>query len=134
MIKAISHWLAPHAIKPREEKFGLKLKKRTEKIGERKMGVDFYTCENCGYNFPDCGPYFSCYSCESRFCSTKCGGRKLECEQEEKRKDGSSWFLEVTSCVLCRKEEVTDRSLMLFLLKRCSLSYDEAVELYKKED
>ena len=97
------------------------------------MGVDFYTCENCSYNFPDCGSYFSCSGCESTFCSNKCGGRKLEKEVEKKYKD-ETYTEEITSCVLCRKEEVTDRDLMHFLLKRIDLTYDEAVALYKKEE
>jgi hypothetical protein len=98
------------------------------------MGVDFYTCENCGRTFPDCGPYFSCYSCSARFCSNECGVKQVEDDESEGEPEDGRWKEEITTCIFCRKESVTDRDLMLFLLKKLALSYDEAVELYKKED
>jgi hypothetical protein len=44
------------------------------------MGVDFYTCQNCERNFPDCSYFFTCTQCDHMFCSDKCGGKKVEKE------------------------------------------------------
>ncbi|HVI40874.1 MAG TPA: hypothetical protein VM577_09455 [Anaerovoracaceae bacterium] len=90
------------------------------------MGVDFYSCAQCGECFPDCGPYFTCSSCEQMFCCDECGVRKVEQPGEKRWQD-------VTSCLLCRKEDVTDSTLLYFVLNKFNLSYEEAVELYKKE-
>lgn len=94
------------------------------------MGIDFYSCEECGYNFPDCGEYFSCTGCEARFCSTECGGRKLMVEDEE----AEDYNEDMTSCILCRKETATDRDLLYFLFKHFKMTHEEAMVLFRKED
>lgn len=92
------------------------------------MGVDFYTCAECQDTFPDCGYYFRCTNCENMFCSNACG-RKV-CKDGEVNK----YQEDLTTCILCRKESVTDRDLLLFVLKKCNLTYDEAFEQYKVSD
>jgi hypothetical protein len=84
------------------------------------VGVDFYTCENCSYNFPDCGDYFFCEGCSSRFCSTECGGAKYDPEGSD-----------VGSCVLCRKETATSDQLLQFLMEHFNLTYEQVFEMYK---
>lgn len=95
------------------------------------MGVDFYTCENCERTFPDCGPYFSCTGCYSRFCSDKCGVKQIV--QEEGEEDDGNYLEEVTSCIFCRKESVTDHDMVHFLLKKAGLTYDQAVQIFREE-
>lgn len=97
------------------------------------MGVDFYTCENCGYNFPDCGSYFSCSGCDARFCSNECGGRQVIEEESEDEVDDEHYHEELTSCVLCRKETATSHELLHFLLGHFNITYEQAMELYRKE-
>lgn len=92
------------------------------------MGVDFYTCATCEYNFPDCGPYFGC-SCGEHFCSAKCGGKQLEPPPDEDK----DWE-EITTCVLCRLESATDRDMVNFLLKKLGLRYEEALEMYRQDN
>lgn len=90
------------------------------------MGVDFYTCANCGDTFPDCGYYFSCYTCSHHFCSNTCGGRKVE-----ERPDDPPNMEEITTCILCRKEDATDYQLLQFLLKHFNITRQQAMELYR---
>lgn len=90
------------------------------------MGVDFYSCAQCRYNFPDCGEYFQCTGCEEHFCSTECGVRKVEVE-------GDEFVEEVISCVLCRKESATSGDLLRFLLTHFNISYHDAMDLYRKQ-
>ena len=91
------------------------------------MGVDYYTCATCSHNFPDCGYYFGC-TCGETFCSKECGGKQtLPPPNEEK-----DWE-ELTTCVLCRKESITDRDMVRFLLKKAGLTYDQAVVMFKED-
>lgn len=87
------------------------------------MGVDFITCYNddCQYNFPDCGDFYTCENCEEHFCSRKCANAKYDDEADQSK------------CLYCRGEAITQDTLFSFLLSYYNLTYDEAVELYKKE-
>lgn len=89
------------------------------------MGVDYYTCDHCGRNFPDCCYYFIC-SCDAKFCSNECGGRKVE-----KASESGKYWDDDTSCVLCRVELISDSDLLNFLLKRHNLTRSEAEALYR---
>ena len=88
------------------------------------MSVDYFVCQNCGDTFPDCYDYFTCSSCESIFCSDKCGGRKIV------EDDGIS-DQDLTDCVLCRMEVISDHDLIKYLLLKYNITYDEACEGYK---
>lgn len=90
------------------------------------MGVSFYTCEACNRTFPDCRAHFQCYSCSSLFCSDECGGKQVYRESPPE-------YEELTNCIFCRMEVVTDRDLLQFALKRLNLTRDQAVELYRGE-
>jgi hypothetical protein len=92
------------------------------------MGVDFYTCQNCERNFPDCSYFFTCTQCEHMFCSDKCGGKKVEKEDPK----GDS-YNDLTSCFLCRKEIAADYQLLKFLLGHFNLTREQAMELYRGE-
>jgi hypothetical protein len=105
-----------------------------EKAKEKIMGIDFYSCENCGHNFPDCGEYFSCSGCYAKFCSDECGGRQLHFSELDEDEDEESIEDDHTTCVLCRKETAIDHELLAFVLKHFKMTYDEALELYRKED
>lgn len=93
------------------------------------MGVDFYSCANCGDTFCDAGYYFSCENCYEHFCSNECGGRQTA-EEPENYEDNPGWE-DQTTCILCRKEAVTDANMVQFLLKKAGLTYDEAVAMYR---
>lgn len=93
------------------------------------MGVDYYTCQNCQRNFPDCGYYFTCTGCENSFCSNKCGGKQVE----EESADGLS-YNDLTSCVLCREEVITDADLLAFILEHFKITHQQAMEMYRARD
>lgn len=90
------------------------------------MGVDFYTCRNqkCEYNFPDCGSYFSC-DCGFNFCSTECGERQSSFNEDDE---------EISTCILCREEQVQHYALLSFLISYYNISYEKAIELYKEHN
>lgn len=90
------------------------------------MGVDFYACDNCGETFCDAGDYFRC-DCGDKFCSTECGG------SETTDADDTIDDEEVISCIHCRRESATASDLLYFMLKKYNLTYEEALEMYKKE-
>lgn len=99
------------------------------------MGVDFYTCENesCSRTYPDCGYYFSCSGCESRFCTNTCGGRQLVEEESDDEVDDDSYHEELTSCILCRKESIQGHEMVSFLLKKLGLTYEQAAVMFREE-
>ena len=99
------------------------------------MGVDWYSCSNCGQSFPDCGYYFTCSKCEHLFCSDKCGAKHLieEGEPGYSEKD-INWYGHCTTCVLCRKESATDNQLLHALLEHFKITYEQAMEIYRKQD
>lgn len=101
------------------------------------MGVDFYTCENsdCGYNFPDCGDYFGC-DCGHHYCSPECGGRQLSAEIEDNQfcDYSNDYPEEITTCIICRGEVIPNEDLLQFLLKKYSLTRQEATIMYNKEN
>lgn len=100
------------------------------------MGIDYYSCANCGYNFPDCGTYFSC-DCGEHFCSDKCGKREYtEEEVDEPHEDGDYdlKIIEITTCLFCREEEYHTDELFNFLLDKFKLTREEVIKLYKESD
>jgi hypothetical protein len=94
------------------------------------MGIDYYSCANCGRNFPDCGNFFGCL-CGEYFCSNECGGRQAEDPPDDL--DDDDYYEDVTTCILCRKESFTDADMMQFLLIKLNLTYEQAVDMLKRE-
>jgi len=88
------------------------------------MGVDYYTCAYCDYNFPDCGNFFPC-SCGVDYCTRECGASKYDEETDE------------STCRSCRKEWASEIDLLEFLLNKFHLNREAATRLYfaeKEED
>lgn len=99
------------------------------------MGVDYYTCQNesCGYNFPDCGRFFICGTCESMFCCDECGGSKPVLDEEGDKVEGYDFGAYMTTCILCRKESISSDNMVRFLLGKLGLTYEQAVDMFRKE-
>ena len=70
------------------------------------MGVEFYTCDNCGSTFPDCGEYVSCETCWTK------------------------WHYVPDSCKYCRKEDYTDNVLLDYCMELLGVTRDQLVEKY----
>ena len=98
------------------------------------MGVDYYTCNCCEDNFPDCGYYVSCESCGTHWCSDECaeaeGYIAEHCRKytilynrdlmENYRKDHCNYedccdcdYYEPDSCKYCRNEDYQDNVRLL---------------------
>lgn len=83
------------------------------------MSVDYYSCKKCGHNFPDCGEYFTCSSCETMYCCDECGDREDEGEWDDGVDDK-------TTCAKCRGEWLPDCDILKFCLERLGLSRAQA--------
>ena len=94
------------------------------------MGVDFYPCALCREVFCDAGEYYSCEECGSRFCSYECAAPK-PINEEGLEEDDENYNEDVKSCILCRKEEVTNDDLLSFLLQHFSITREHAAKLYR---
>jgi hypothetical protein len=97
------------------------------------MGVDYYTCENCSHNYPDCGYYFRCSGCESGFCSNECGGRQVIEEESNDEVDDDSYHEEVTSCIFCRHEQYTTDMLLDAVIKHFNITREIAINIWRAE-
>jgi hypothetical protein len=94
------------------------------------MGVDWYSCRNCGDTFPDCGPHESC-ECGEHWCCSSCAeedGINYKYDEEDD--------YETISCNYCREEDFEDYELLYFLFEKHNTSRQKVIEQYKqwKED
>ena len=89
------------------------------------MGVEYYTCAICGYNFPDCGEYVWCNDCGNRFCLDDCAG--LQPVEDDENSDH-------TNCVICRKEAANDYILLETLLRHYNLNREDVLKIWPDQD
>ncbi len=92
------------------------------------MGVDFYSCQSCGHNFPDCGPYEWC-GCGKNWCCEDCAsddGLNKDDENAPKYNEGRS-------CDFCRGDDFEDSTLLAYALEELGKSRAELVELVKSK-
>ena len=118
------------------------------------MGVWYYTCENCGKNFPDCGYYVSC-ECGTRWCSDECAkedGYVVEhCrkypdlinrdEMEEYREEHCDFkdccdceYYEPDGCKYCRNEDYEDDVLLDKALELLNMSRQDLIDKINSEE
>lgn len=90
------------------------------------MGISYHTCAKCSRNFPDCGDFTVCDSCEAWFCSYECADLK-DTDKYDKYNE------EIKNCVLCRKEFITDEQILDYLLKKFNLDKDKIIEEIKND-
>lgn len=86
------------------------------------MSVDWFSCPSCEETYPDCSDRIFFCDCEISFCSADCGKRVID-EKTDK-----------STCKYCRNEETTDYQLLHFLLRKFSLTKEQAIELCLKEN
>jgi hypothetical protein len=119
------------------------------------MSVDYYTCNNCGYNFPDCGHFVSCESCGTMWCSDECaeedGFVREYCSKhpdldnrdlmEEYREDHCNFedcadceYYNPESCKYCRSEDYEDHILLTKALELLKMSREELVKIINEEE
>jgi len=91
------------------------------------MGVDWYSCRECGETFPDCGEFYSCEGCcEIGWCSKECADKAGAQFGEE---DGYNL---VVSCKFCREEDAPDSALLEFAISKLKISREVLVKEYFK--
>jgi hypothetical protein len=87
------------------------------------MGVDFYTCGICAYNFPDCGDYARCGECESLFCSQCMDKYIILNEDDDSGKE--------STCPFCTLEVIEPEKLLAFALKQLKVTQKQLEESYR---
>lgn len=115
------------------------------------MGVEFYTCDNCGTTFPDCGEYVSCETCWTKWCCDECAeedgyvgehcklhpdlddyGLMYEYRKKHCKYDSCTDCEHYVpdSCKYCRKEDYTDNVLLDYCMELLGVTRDQLVEKY----
>ena len=82
------------------------------------MGVDYYSCHECGDTFPDCGNYYPC-DCGFSYCCEECADKETT-EPENDDDEG------INTCKYCRNEAVTTDDILNFLCKKYQITITEA--------
>lgn len=94
------------------------------------MGVDFFTCDNCGETFNDCGDYAHCETCGQYLCPDcmrKYGvGHSMIMPNKDSEDDGYD------PCPFCTKQIVNDKSLLEFALKELKTTREDLAKKYKE--
>lgn len=97
------------------------------------MGVDYYSCENCGEIYNDCGDYYNCGECWTGFCN-RCGEKELiekygvwdyESENaEDFNLDGELLGEEgcLKSCPICSGDRIEESELLTHILQKYNLN------------
>ena len=119
------------------------------------MSVDYYTCNNCGYNFPDCGHFVSCESCGTMWCSDECaeedGFVREHCSKhpdldnrdlmEEYRENHCDFedcadceYYNPESCKYCRNEDYEDYVLLTKALELLKMTREELVKVINEAE
>lgn len=87
------------------------------------MGVDYYQCQSCKLGYRDDSDYATYCDCGGNFCSKECGkvtNLKEQNDYTENDYESGDFRIDKTldvTCVLCRKEQITDYILLNALLK-----------------
>ncbi len=97
------------------------------------MGVDYYSCGECGKGFPDVIEYSSCSDCSNLLCDTcrdqRGVGRSLmSAESLEKEEDQDEYDL----CPFCSDEIVTTEKLLDFAIEKLRTTLETLTKRYKK--
>jgi hypothetical protein len=108
------------------------------------MGVDYFTCQSCNTGYRDDSDY-ACYcDCGCNYCNNDCG--KLEnfkYEYDDEDCPTGVDYVEGShaidrdkpiTCIMCRKEAVTDYILLNFLLKHVNMTREQVTKLYKEDE
>lgn len=113
------------------------------------MSVDYYSCNNCGETFSDCGSFVSCETCGTKWCCDECaeedGYIAEHCKKydvygysdlgDERRIRGCKYSYccdcpehVSDSCKYCRNEDYDDLTLLNKALELLQMSREELVE------
>ena len=112
------------------------------------MGVDYYSCKNCGETFPDCGDFTYC-SCGKRWCDDNCAKEDDYCQEEcilgyevddgcpqdedecdkDNCKDCEHYIHR--GCKYCREEDFDDNTLLEYSLQLLNKTRYELIQDYK---
>ena len=79
------------------------------------MSVDFFDCPKCGRSVCECGDYFRCEVCESKFC-VNCQGDSDVCG----------------GCPICSLEFISDEMMVNFLLGKLKMTRKKAEKEFRE--
>lgn len=101
------------------------------------MGIDYYSCDECGESFPDVCGYAVCVDCGNRLCSTcmKQSGVSGEmCSQESFDAIEQEHKDEYDLCPFCSNEIVTEDKLLMFAIKKLGTTLEKLKKEYEDEN
>ena len=96
------------------------------------MGIDYYSCDECGKAFPDVCSYSSCEDCGNHLCGTckdQYGvGHSLMSQESW---DASEYQDEYDICPFCSDEIVTTEKLLDFAIEKLGTTLEKLTEEYE---
>lgn len=87
------------------------------------MGVDFYSCDECGEAYCDCGPYIRCQGCGDGYCPNCMD------DQKETYADNNG---ELEECGNCTKDKIHEWELLPYLLDKYGLTKEDVINEIKE--
>lgn len=118
------------------------------------MSIDYYSCNNCGETFPDCGDYISCEGCGTSWCCDECAEEDgyvaehckkydvygySDLDDERRIRDCEYSYCNdcpeyvSDSCKYCRNEDYDDLTLLNKALEMLHMKREELVEVYNSD-
>lgn len=98
------------------------------------MGIDYYSCDECGKAFPDVCGYAVCTDCGNHLCSTcmdqygVCGEM---CSIESLEKVEEEFKEEYDLCPFCSDEIVTTEKLLDFAIEKLGTTLKKLTKEYE---
>ena len=98
------------------------------------MGIDYYSCDECGKAFPDVCSYSSCEDCGSHLCGS-CGdqygvGHSLM-SAESLEKVEEEFKEEYDLCPFCPDEIITTEKLLMFAIEKLGTTLKKLTKEYE---
>lgn len=98
------------------------------------MGIDYYSCDECGKAFPDVCNYSSCQDCGSHLCGScrdqhGVGHSLISAESLEEIEE--EFKEEYDLCPFCSDEIITTEKLLMFAIEKLGTTLKKLTKEYE---